>query len=495
MSDEETRENTETAEAVETPETTATEAHEHHHHHDENEEDKFTFVEDPVFDVAYKGECRYEVGVTIPAANEKAQCGKLMDKLQSEVELKGFRRGRAPRKLVEKKFGKAVRGDATEKIVTAAYEKLITDNAFKPIGTPDMEGLENVLDRPEEEPLTFTVKFEVFPKCELGKYRGVEVERPVLKVTDTEIDAALEEVRKRYAMYETVADAEAQDGDQVVIDFKGAIDGADFPGNHADNYPYILGSKRFFPEFEAVIIGAKAGDERQCAVTFPEDYFNKDIAGKTAEFVITVREIKRRQMPELNDEFAKMAGADDLAALREKTTEDLRKELDNMVSRIVEERALKIIVESSTFELPKSLVESSANEYYEQEVRRLAQLRMPRAEIDAMEEQLRAKASETAEYGIKSLVVLQEIAATEGLEVTEEDFEHEVETLMARTGADINVVNRFLSQEENYNDYAHRILRRKAIAVVTENAAYTDKEVTRETLEQEGNEENQQDAS
>lgn len=486
MSNEETREDTGAVAAADTAKNASQEAHAHHH--EEEDEDKFTFVEDPIFDVSYKGDCRYEVGVTIPVANERAQYDRLLEKLQSEVELKGFRRGRAPRKLLEKKFGKAVRGDATEKMVNAAFEKLVKDNGFRPIGTPEMDGLENALDRPEEEALAFNIKFEVFPKCELGKYRGIEVERPLLKVTDKEIDQALEELRGRYAMYETLAAGTAQEGDQVVIDFHGTVNGAEFAGNKAENYPYILGSKRFFPEFESVLKGAKAGEEYRCEVTFPEDFYNKEIAGKTAEFVINVREIKRKQMPELNDEFAKMAGAESLAALREKTARNLRDQVESLTRRLVEERALKAIVAASTFELPKSLLESSANKYYEQEVRRLAQLRVPRAEIEAKEEELRAKARETAEYGLKSLVVLQEIAAAEGLEVTEEDFEREVEELAARSGADVNVVTRFLSEEENYNDYAHRILRRKAMTVVMEEATYVDKEMSRDALEQEGEE-------
>ncbi len=450
------------------------------------EEDAFQFEKDPEFQVEYMGECLYEVKVSIPPENERKQAQELLDELQSEAQLPGFRPGRAPRKLIEKKFGKAVRGDATEKLLSAAFQKLIKDEDLRPIDRPDIEGIEEALERGEDEPLACTFKFEVSPRCELGQYRGLELERPVLKITDEDIEAALEETRGRFAVHETVEDAKAEKDDQVIISFKGTVDGEEFQGGTADNYPYILGSGRFFAQFEEALAGAQAEQEITCQVPFPEDYSNQDLAGKTADFAITVHEIKRRQLPELDDAFAKQAGMDSMAQLRERTEENLREHVKDQSARVVEAAAIQRILEETTFELPKSMVDSAADTYYEQEVRRLMSQRMPYPEIEKREEQLRGQAREDALRGIKQHILLNEIGEAEGAEVTEEDFEKEAEAIRDRTGMEMDVISKFLTQDDQRNEYASRIFREKAMAAVIDNAKITDKEVTQEELEKEG---------
>ena len=457
--------------------------HGHGHHHDH--EEAFEFVEEPVFEVEYKGECAYEVKASVAPANEKKQKGELLNKLQEEAELPGFRRGRAPRWLLENKFGKAVRGDATEKLVTAAFQKLIKDQKLKPLQSPDVEGLEEALDRPDDAPLTFTLKFEVAPRCELGKYRGLEVERPVRKVADADIEGVLMRMRERFALYATLADGAAQEGDQVIIDFKGTVDGVEFAGGSAENYPYILGSKRFFPEFEAALVGIKAGGETTCVVNFPGDYSSAQLAGKAADFTIKVSEIKRKEMPALDEEFAKMAGSESVQAMREKVAGDLAKRSEADSQQAAEYHALTKIIEDTSFEMPKSLIEEVSKEYYEQELKRLRELRVPGAEVEKMDEEIRARTREDALRYIKSFVVLNEIGEAEGVEVTDEDFEKEAEAIMTRTGMAMDVVNRYLQQEDQRDEYATRIYRQKAMAVVMEHAVITDKEVSEEELEKE----------
>lgn len=206
---------------------------------EEGEEKEFEFVEEPVFDVEYKGDCCYEVKVTVSPPNEVKLSADLFEELRKDAEVPGFRRGRAPRKLIERKFGKAVRGDVELKLVNAAFQRLIKDKTLSPLGPPDVEGLEKEreAERKPGEPLAFTLKFEVRPRVELGKYRGIEVERPVFKVEDKDIDEAIANIRSRFGVYETVEDGEARDGDQAVIDFKGAIAGEEFPGGAANDYP------------------------------------------------------------------------------------------------------------------------------------------------------------------------------------------------------------------------------------------------------------------
>jgi len=448
------------------------------------EESEFEFVEDPTFDVNYLGECAYEVGVTIPPANERKQADEIFEELQSEAVVPGFRRGKAPRKLLENKFAKVVRGDVLEKLVGAAFRRLIKDKDLKPIEFPDIDGLEKDDERKDGEPLSFTFKFEVAPKCELGPYRGVEVERPVVTVDKEDVDEAIENMAQRFAVFEPAKkNTKAKEGDQVNIDFKGIVDGEPFEGGSAENYPYIVGSNRFFPEFEAALKGCKAGETLNCTVNFPDEYPSKEVAGKAAEFEITVHELKRKTLPALDDELAKQAGFDDMATMREKVAEELQAGSTDQSDRIARDRAIEKIVESSSFELPKSLVESSAQEYFNQELRRLRELRVPGREIEDRAEEIMEEARQNAIKNIKGYVVVQEIAEAEGVEVTDEDMEKEAEAIQKRTGMGMDVVAKFLAQDERINEYRDRIYRDKALAIVMDNAKVTDKEVAQDELE------------
>lgn len=450
----------------------------------EAEPDEFEFAEEPAFDVDYKGDCAYEVKVNIPAANTQKQSEELFEELQEEAELPGFRRGKAPRKLVERKFGKAVRGEAVEKLVSAAFRKLIKKEDLKPIDYPDIDGLEDVHDQPNDAPLDFTLKFEVAPRVTLGDYKGVEVEWPVLEIADQEVDDAIDSMRERQASYETVEKGKAQKDDQVIIDFTGRIGGEVFDGGSAENYPYILGSGRFFKEFEEALEGAKTGSEVTCDVTFPEDYSSVDLAGKTATFTIKVNEIKRKTLPELDDDFASSAGFDSVDALKKSVKEDLERGARDQGRQIAERRAMDHIVENSTFELPKSLVDSTADVYYQQELRRLISLRIPASDLEERDETLREEAQAHAIREIKGYVAVNEIARAEEITVEEADFEKEAEAIGERTGMDVEIARRFLKQDDKRSDYEDRIYRQKAMAVVMDNAKVTEKPVTREELEE-----------
>ncbi|MDX9971868.1 MAG: trigger factor [FCB group bacterium] len=450
---------------------------------DGEEAEEEIFVEDPQFDIDYKGECAYEVKVTIPPANRKKQSDEMFDELKHDAEVPGFRRGKVPMRLLERKFSKAVRGEVDSKLVNAAFQKLVKDNDLYPISTPDIDGLDEVKDLPDDAALAFTFKFEVSPRVELGKYRGIEVERPVVTVDDSDVQETIDDLRNRYAVFETLTDGAAEEGDQVIIDFKGAVDGTEFAGGSAESYPYILGTKRFFPEFEEALKGTTTGQETTCDVNFPDDYPNDALKGKTAQFAIKVNEIKRRRAPELNDEFAKQAGHENLADMQAKIRERLEETSKDQSRRMAESHALEAVIADSKFEVPKTLIEATTEETYQSEVRELLQMRLPMAEIRQREEEMRAHAREHALHDIQSLVVLNEIAEAEGIEVTEEDFEEEVALLAQRTGAESEAVANYLAESGRKSSYEARILRAKALKVIMDNAQITDKEIARDETE------------
>lgn len=458
--------------------------HDHAHHHD-GEEEEFKFVEEPVFDVDYKGECAYEVKVTIPAANKKKQADEMYEELKHDAEVPGFRRGRAPRQILERRFAKVVRSEVDGKLVGASFRKLIKDKELKPIALPDIDGLDDKVERKEEDPLVFTLKFEVAPRVELGKYRGIKVERPVVTVKDKDIEEALEEFRGRYSTFETLAEGVAASGDQVVIDFTGTVDGEQFPGGSASSYPYILGTKRFFSEFEDVLLGCSAGDELTTEVKLPEDSPNSDLRGKTAQFSITVKEVKRRSLPELNSEFAKKVGADSIEALRERLAKQLQDGSRETSERIARGRALDAVIEKSTYEIPKSLIASVAQNYVEEEVRRLVRMRVPIEQIEQRMDEVKKQADESAIDEIKRTVTLNEIGEAEGIEVTDEDFESEAAQIAMQTGVQTDLVSRYISEETDRRSiYESRIFRAKAMNAVMEHAKISDKEVPSDEIEE-----------
>lgn len=443
-------------------------------------EEEFKFVEPPAFEIDYKGECAYEVKVSIPVANEHKLAEDSLEELRKRAELPGFRRGKAPKKLVERRFGKAIKADVESQLIGAAFRKLVDDNKFAPMGEPDVDGLDEAAARKEDEPLTFTLKFDVRPRVELGKYRGLEVERPILKVTDENVDQVLENARARHATFETVADAEAAEGDQVVIDFCGTIDGAEFPGGAATDYPYILGSKRFFTEFEQALYGKKPGETTTCQVPFPEDYHSESLKGKISDFTITVKELKRRIMPEPNDEFAKQSGFDTLAEMRQNIDESLKNQARDQGNAFIKDKLLLAIVESSTFEIPKSLIKSLAHDMYEERMNELTTARVPVAEVEQREAAIREGAETSALKTLKSWIVLNEIAEAEGIEVTDADFEQEAAALARRTGASVDAAAKFLGQEGRRGNYEMRILHEKTLGAIVAHATIEDKELNEE---------------
>ncbi len=475
MTENESTENLETSETEETTTTTPG---------DEGSEKTFEFVEDPSFEVEYKGDCAYEVKVSVPPANESKLAEEVFEELRHEAEVPGFRRGRAPRKLIERKFARHVRSDVEQKLVAAAFEKLIKEKDLSPIGVPDVDGVDEMKERKDGEPINFILKFEVRAKCELGKYRGIEVERPVFKVADTEVDLAIDNYRARFSVFEAVEDGEAADGDQVIITFKGTVDGEAFPGGSAENYPYILGTKRFFPEFEAALLGAKPGSTVTCDVTFPEDYV-ENLRGKTAHFEITVSEIKRKSMPELTDEFATQAGYESMEDMRAKISARIQEDASEEGRRVAQDRAIEAVVNASSFELPKSMIKSMADDIFNERVERLRQMHLPAAQIVEQEPRIRENATASAESTIKRWVAIQEVAEAEGIEVTDADFEGEVSRIAQRSGASVEDVSRYLAADDRRGNYEMRLLEDKVLAALIEHANVTDREMTPEEFQAE----------
>lgn len=428
------------------------------------EEEKFAFVVDPVFDLQYKGDCAYEVKITVAAANLEKETTAQFDELMEMVELPGFRKGKAPLKLLQNKFGRNVKAEVVGKLVEESFKKLVDDEKLRVWQTPAVENLEELIEGLKEgDDLVFSLSFDVAPRCDLGNYRGLEVEKPVVTVTDEELAQAMDSARERMLTFVSVEDA-VQAEDQALITFEGTIDGAAFEGNTAENYPYMMGSGRL-PEFEGALLGKKAGDTAEADVTFGDDWHNKDLAGKTAHFAITVNEVKRRQLPEITEDLARELGYESLEAWTTGTRERLQRANDDYSLRLAREDALQKIVAASTFEVSKTMLDEMVRDVLNN--RRLSREVL---EDDAAMEKEREAAREEVMNEIRRFSVIQEIADTEGVEVTAEDFEREAATVGASLNLPTEAVLSYYQREGQMSDLYSRLMKEKVLNTVLEHA-------------------------
>ena len=246
-----------------------------------------------------------ELVIELPVEEVAKAYDKAFQKLVQQVNIPGFRKGKAPRKMIEKRVGEdGMRSEAFDFIIPDAYRQAVAENNVEPVGRPEVTDV--TLN--EGEPCVFTVSVITKPEVVLGEYKGLSVMAPATEVTDEEVDKQIDALRERHAKMVVAEGAELGQGDFALIDFDGTVDGKPFSGGQSKGYPLEIGSGNFIPGFEDQLIGAKAGEEREVKVTFPADYFVAELAGKEAVFVTKINDVKRKELPELNDDFAKEAG-------------------------------------------------------------------------------------------------------------------------------------------------------------------------------------------
>jgi trigger factor len=368
---------------------------------------------------------RAEVEVEIDADDVDRKLNSAARGLARDMRMPGFRKGKAPPSLVIQRVGRgAVLEQAVRDSLPEWYERALFDSGINPVGDPEIE----VTSLPEEEsePLAFKFAVGVRPKAKLGEYKGLEVGRPPLDVPEETVDAEVERMRESMARLETV-DRPAAEGDMVVIDFAGTIDGELFEGGEAHDHLLELGSGSLIEGFEEQITGAGAGDERTVKVTFPEDYRAEHLAGKDAEFAVTVKEVREKQLPDLDDDFASEATEfDTLEELREDIRSRLRAALEQQGEEEFRVAAVDAVAEKAEIEVPEEITRSHAEDRWQQVERQLASRGMDPAMYLQMQgktrEELIAESMPDAEKSIRRDAVLEAIADAEGIEPTEEEM-------------------------------------------------------------------------
>lgn len=369
-------------------------------------------------------ESRVEITVTVPSAELERRISEAAGDYAREMKMPGFRKGKVPPQLVLRQVGReAVFEQALRDSLPEWYERAVLDSGVSPVGEPKLD----VSDVPEEgQALDFKIEIAVRPAAKLGDYKGIEVGRAEPEIPDGAVEAEIERMRGSMASLSPV-DRAAQSGDHLLIDFTGEVDGDVFEGGEATDYLLELGSDSLIDGFEEGLIGAAAGEDRDVAVTFPEEYGAENLAGKDAVFKVKVKEVREKQLPELDDDFAAdNSDFDTIAELRADIEHRILHAMEHRVSDQFRESVLDAVVEAADIELPEEIVEARAIEVWERIERQLSSRGMDPNMYLQMQgksrEEAIADARPDAEQGLRREAVLEAVAEAEEIEVTEEEM-------------------------------------------------------------------------
>jgi trigger factor len=369
------------------------------------------------------GDSRVRVEVEVPSDALEREMRTAAAEIGREMRVPGFRSGKVPPQVVIQQVGReAVLDEAVRRGLPAWYEEALSDAGINTVGDPKVD----LSDLPAKgSPLAFTIEVGIVPPARLGEYKGVEVGRREPSVSPDEVRTELERLRDSLASLQTV-DRQAANGDFVVIDYTGRIDGEPFEGGEARGQVVQLGSGRLIPGFEERLDGARAGDELEVEITFPDDYASDELAGSDAIFTVQVKEVKEKQLPELDDDFAVEAGGyDSLDELRAELEERLKRADERAIEAEFREAAVDAVVAQSQIAVPHELVHAKAHEMWHRTARRLsAQGVDPRRYLELSgkaEEELVTESEPDAELALKREAVLSEIVKAEGVSVTDEE--------------------------------------------------------------------------
>lgn len=380
---------------------------------------------------------------------EKAIQGAYL-KQRNKISVPGFRKGKVPRQMIEKMYGVGIfYEDAANALIPTAYGKAYDECELDIVSQPKVE----VVQLEKGKPFIFTAEVAVKPEVTLGEYKGLSVDKVSNRVTAKEIDAKLEEEQKKNARTVVVEDRAVQDGDEVVLDFEGFVDGVAFEGGKGENYPLTIGSGSFIPGFEEQLIGAEAEKEVEVNVTFPEEYHSEDLAGKAAVFKCTVHEIKAKELPELDDEFAaEVSEFDTLDAYKADIKAKIKEQKIADGNRKKEDQAVEKAVANATMEIPEAMIDTQVNQMAQDFAQRIQQQGLSMEQyfqftgmtLDKMQEEMKPQALKR----IQTRLVLEKIAEVENIQPTDEEVEEEFKKMADAYKMEVEKIKELLGDRE-----------------------------------------------
>jgi len=440
-----------------------------------------------------------EIKVVVPASDLEGKLDERIESARTKVRINGFRPGKVPTAHLRKMYGKSFMAEIVNEILNETPESILSDRGEKSATRPeismteDEEEANKVLDGQSD--FEFSMSYEVMPKIELKDFSSIKVTRPITEISDEEVEEQVERVAESARSYEPKK-GKAENGDRLTMDFVGKIDGEPFEGGADTDSTLVLGSNQFIPGFEEQLVGAKAGDEKEVKVTFPEDYGAEHLAGKEAVFDVTVKEVAKPGELKIDDELAKKLGIESAERLRQVVREQIESQYGQYTRQKVKRQILDALDGEYQFEAPSQLVETEFNNIWTEVTKDLEQAGKTFADEDTTEDEARAEYQRLAERRVRLGLVLSEIGEKAGVEVTEQELQ----------GALYDQVRRYPGQEQQIYEFFRKnpeavaslrapIFEEKVIDHLLSNVSVTDKTVSKEELMAEDEEEGAEKAA
>jgi len=381
-----------------------------------------------------------KINIEIEPDSVTKEMDKAVADLAKKAKIPGFRPGKAPKSVVEKHYGDEVRSEVIQRLIMESYMRALQEHQISPVDTP---AIDNVSTLVKGSPLSFSATVEVRPNIELGTYNGIDVQEQNIAVTDDELNQTIDRLREMYAQLEVVEGRPLENNDTAIIDFEGFRDKKPIDGAKASDYMLTLGSNSLIPGFEGQLVGMNRGETREINVTFPVDYNNKELGGKDASFTILLKEIKKKVLPELNDEFAKDLGDHkSVDELKEGVRKDIEIRKRNEQSSAQREQILSKLVESHSFDVPPGMVDRELQSMARQQAQRMA-----RRGVDVIKSfdiaKFREENKALAEKRVKGLLLLDVIADKEKVEVSDEEVSSALTTMAGRSDQTVDSIKKY----------------------------------------------------
>ena len=413
--------------------------------------------------------------VAIPAEEFEQQIQTRLKGLAKKAKLPGFRPGKAPLKIIDAHYGTQVLQEVAGSLIESSLKEAFIQEDLIPAGGPDIEA--KSLERGKD--LEYTASFDVYPDIESLDLKGVKLERLVCEIADADVDRTMETMRRQQVTYEPV-DRAAKQGDRACVDFQGTVDGEPFPGSEAKDYHLVLGEGQFLAEFEKGILGAAAGEQRTVTVKFPEDYHGKEVAGKSVDFDVQIKEVAEPVLPEVNEEFIKSFGVEDgdLQSFRKEIGDNLARERDDRIGRLTRGRVLDALVERNDMEVPGKLVEREIDGMIAMNKSMLDQQGVPTDQFNPDREQYREDARRRVAMGL----ILSEIVRKNEMKPDADKVEERIRKMAGSYEQPEAFVQWYHSSRERMQQIESTVLEEQVVELLLEGADIMEKKITLQEL-------------
>ena len=399
------------------------------------------------FDVENVSSVRKKINIVMPSDIIDGKLEKQYGKLKRTARVKGFRPGKAPRGVLEKTYRGQVVEEVLNEILQESYPTILEKEGLKPLSYPEFSGEEMV----DGKDFSFSLSFDVRPEMDIVDYKGIELKKDKIEVSEEEINEELEKGRQQLTTYETITDRGVEKGDSVTIEFERFLDNEPVGDGKLETQEIEIGAGTFLPGFDEKMLGLKTGEKCDIATDFPDDYPHKDLAGKNTLLKVNLKEIKKADMPAIDDEFAKDLGDfKDLKELKEKIHSDLKAAREGEAKKKLQTELTDAILEKNAFEVPESMVQKQV-EYKNEEIKKqMISYGLKPEELESNLKEIQPKIYADAKHQVKTGLLLDAIAGKEGLKVSKEDIEAHYTSMAESTGRDIKEIKDYFKDKEEY---------------------------------------------